>query len=378
MMAHAVNPLRFSSFDELDRIKNEWNEVYRKSGCESHYLTLEFIRLWYTSFASPEQIRIYRIVDNDEAIGFLPLVLKVCRGIRTLSSLTNYHCMHSGPLVLKMRETVFQTRVLSDLYQGLPEWDVLNLEYSYDFDRFPWLFVPEILISKKYQWKCHSEPTYTIKLNQSFQAYFARLSTNSKKHYKKTVNKFYRDASWSVQHYHGTDALAQWQTFLELENSGWKGEGGSSLKKISENYQLFYRGMIAQLAKSGALWISLLWYEGIPIAGNFMYREADILHVFKAGYDENSFSKSPSNILCTEMVRFLSEFPDGLNTINFFPGDFGYKHKLLHQEYECHTTLLYRRTLRGRFLYRYNQLKTMIKTFIGREKRRAILYGDRI
>lgn len=366
MATYAKNPLKFAILDALDSIKDEWNELYQKSGCASHYLTFEFISLWYSCFATPEQIRIYQIVEEGETVGFLPLILKTRGGIRVLSSLTNYHCMHSGPLVRKGSEVVFQSLLLSELYRGWPDWDLLKLEYSNDFDRLPILFSPELLHANGCRWRSNSEPSYTVRLDLSFKEYFAELSAKVRKNYNNMKSRYDRSVTWSVMLYQGSEAIDHWDTFLELENSGWKGEGGSSIKNIPENFKRFYNGLLCQLAKRGALIVSLLWYDGAPISSAFMYCEGSILHMFKAGYDKNFHSQSPSNILFIETVRILCEAPNGLTLLNMFPGDFGYKHKIMQQEHQCHTTLLYRRTLRGRFLYRYSQLKTLVKILLKR------------
>jgi len=367
MLVDTQGILKFASFDELISLKDEWGHLYLESASTSHYLSFEFVQLWYTSFASPQQIRIYRIVENGVTIGFLPLVMRSYRGIRTLSSLTNYHCMHSGPLVRKGYEKNFQKILLSELCRGWPDWDILKLEYSNDFDRFPVLFPPKLLNAKGCRWQSNSEPSYTVRLDQSFKEYLAGLSAKVRKNYNNMKSRYDRSVAWSVTLYQGVEALAQWSTFLELENSGWKGDGGSSIKNISDNFQQFYSGLLPLLAESGALRISLLRYEGEPIAGAFMYCEGNVLHMFKAGYNKNYHSQSPSNILFIESVRILSEGSDGLRILNMFPGDFGYKHKIMQQEHQCHTTLLYRRTLRGRWLYRFDQIKKLAKKILRHE-----------
>lgn len=362
------NPLIIESFEDLDLLKDAWEELYRASGSESHYLTFDFIRLWYECFAAPEHVRIFQIVEHDLTVGFLPLVMVFSKGIRILSSITNYHCMHCGPLVRAGYEAVFQKRLLSELNRA-KGWDVLKIEYSYDFDTFPGVFTSASLNESQYRWRRTSEPTYTVPLDQDFAVFLSEvLSNKSRKVYQHMRNRYNRSVAWSVQFFSGAEALARWGTFLDLEDSGWKGEGGSSIKKIAENYQRFYCGLLDQLAKSDALRISLLELEGKAIAGGFMYQEGDIIHLFKTGYDAQFHEKSPSNILFVESVRHLSELPEGLKLLNVFPGDFGYKHKYMQQQHCCSTTVLYRTTVRGRCLYCYHQLKTLVKAFLDRQR----------
>ena len=369
MTRRTQNLLKFSSFDGLASLQDEWDELYRESCCVSHYLTFEFVQLWYSCFATPQQIRIYRIAADGETVGLLPLVLKTHWGVRVLSSLTNYHCMHSGALIRKKSEAIFQDLLLKELYRGWPEWDLFKQEYSNDFDPNPELFQLNTLHARCYRWRRYSEPVYTIQLNQSFQQYMASLSAKVKRNFNNMKGRYDRNGDWSVTFQQGFRALTEWSTFTNLENSGWKGDRGSSIINIPPNYQHFYSGLLPMLARSGALWISLLWYENQPIAGGFLYSEGDVLHMFKSSYNERFHSLSPSNMLLVESVRFFCGLSDGLKILNLFPGEFGYKHKYTQQVFSSHTNLLYRRTLRGRCMYRYHQLKALAKNMLLKRER---------
>lgn len=355
--------LSFSTFEELKSIKLEWDELYLLSEVHSHYLTFEFIDLWYNCFAVPDQIRIYRIEENSETIGFLPLILINLNGMRILSSLTNYHCMHCGPLVRKGFETVFQNLLLKELFNNRPDWDILKYASSYDFDRFPGLFPPELLNTEKMIWLRSSQPTYTTPLNLSFEVWAKEsLSKNTYQAYRNLRNKYTKTSDWSLQQFRGQDALDKWETFLELESSGWKGEGESSIKMLPENYTRYYKDLVAQLAERGNLWISLLEYANQYIAGAFIYREDDIIHVFKTAYNEDFKQLSPSNMLLLESIRFIGEQTDAPKILHMFPNDYGYKGRYLKQDYQCHYTEIYNSTCRGKIAYMFRKFKNLIKS----------------
>lgn len=354
--------VRFSNFGELKNIQAEWDELYLRSDIHSHYLTFAFVKLWYGCFATPGQIRIFRIVENNQTIAFLPLLLKESRGIRTLSSLTNHHCPHSGPLVRKGYEAAFQAHLLNELFQQRPYWDIFTIGYSYDFDRFPGLVQTGELDSRNISWLRTSQPTYAIYLNLDYDAWAKQnLSKKTYKTSKDLKNKYKKATSWSLQQFSGLDALNKWDIFLDLEDSGWKGAGGSSIKKLPDNYQRYYQGLVRQLAERGNLTVSLLEYENQYIAGAFMYREDDVLHMMKAGYNTDFRLLSPSNMLLLENVRLLSEQPAPPKILHMFPGDFGYKDKYAHTELMSSTTAIFNRTLRGQCVYRYRKFKNMVK-----------------
>lgn len=356
-MVSTTDIITLNNFSELEQLRDDWEKLYRECGSQSHYLMFDFISLWYTCFATPKQVRIFRVTADGRSIGYMPLVLKKEKGIRILSGLTNFHCMHSGPLVCQGEEARFSATLLDGLKKSRPEWDVLKLEYSNDFDRFPTLFSAELLDSKKVRWRRLSEPTYTVNLNSDFKAYLASISNNSRKNYAKMRKRYEQEGSWSVQIFKGNEAVSYWDIFVKLENSGWKGEKGSSIYKLADEYKCFYNGLISLLAKSNKLNISVLSYGEQIIASSFMYREGNILHKFKSGYDNDNSDKSPSNMLTIETVKLLYEQNDGINLINEFIGSYGYKHKFLQQNYNSNTLLLYRNTLRGIALNYYHGSK---------------------
>ena len=354
--------LSFSTHEALKNIKSEWDDLYLRSEVNSHYLTFEFIDLWYNCFAAPDQIRIYRIQENSEVIGFLPLILTHANGMRILTSLTNYHCMHCGPLVRKGFETVFQNHLLKELFNNRPEWDVLKYASSYDFDRFPGLFPAELLSSGKKHWIRSSQPTYTTPLNLSFEVWAKEfLSKNTYQAYRNLRNKYTKSSVWSLQQFRGRDALDKWDIFLELENSGWKGVGESSIKMLPENYARYYKGLVAQLAERDDLWVSLLEYDDQYIAGAFIYREGDIIHVFKTAYNEDFKQLSPSNMLLLENIRFIGEQSDAPKILHMFPNDYGYKGRYLKQDYQYHYTEIYSSTYRGQLSYIFRIFKNYVR-----------------
>lgn len=354
--------LCFSSFEELKNIKSEWDELYEFSEVDAHYLTFEFVHLWYCCFATPGQIRIFRIVAAGRTIAFLPLRLKASKGLRTLASLTNHHCPHSGPLARMGYEAAFQTGLLQALFQQRPNWDILTFGYSYDFDRFPGLLAGDKLDSEQISWLRTSQPTYSIYLNLDFEAWAKQnLSKKTYKTFKDLKNKYKKASSWSLKQFSGHEAIAKWDIFLELENSGWKGARESSIKKLPEQYQRYYQGLVQQLADQGKLTISLLEYENQYIAGAFMYQEGDIVHMMKAGFNEDFRFLSPSNMLLMETVRVLSEQQGAGKMLHMFPGDFGYKDRYATTDIKSSFTLIFNRTLRGQAAYRYRQFKNLVK-----------------
>jgi CelD/BcsL family acetyltransferase involved in cellulose biosynthesis len=314
-------------------IEEEWRELHRVNCCKSSLRSFEFINLWYDCFSEPNQVRIYRVRDQDQTVGFIPFVLRVRKGTRVLESLTNDHCLHSDPLVRNGYEAAFQRNLAQILLQRHKQWDLMCHSFSYSFSQLPGLFSKENQIDSRFQWRQEIQPTYTILLNKSFEDYFHNdISSKLRSNFKRGQNSLKEAGTVNFSHTRGLEAIKHWPQFLTLEDSGWKGKGGTSIKKTSNSIQQYYSRLINILAHHGALHMYFLELSGEPIAGVFGYIEQDIFHYAKIGYNENFSKFNPSNTLLIYIIKDLIENYPEVKRFNMFPWDYNYKHRYANEE----------------------------------------------
>ena len=352
-----------SSLDEMESIRNEWTEIYEGNSVKPHYLSFEYVRLWYSCFALPDQVRIYRIVDNDITIGFLPLVMKNKYNLKVMNSLTNFHCMHSGALVRNGYELQFSEILYRILHSKVCSWDIIHYKYIYTFvkrDGFPLDYDSNILC--KYYQK-HSFPNYVICLGNSFKDYFINLDQKFRRNYNLSKNRSVRLGINTFKHYDGLEAIRQWPNLVMLEDLGWKGDNLSSLKRIGLNYQKYYNGLLELLAELGTLRMFFWLLDDKPIAGGIGYIENDVFHWWKAGYDPAYHAISPSNLLLFSIIDYLIANCPNVKRINMFSGDFGYKHRYCNEEAYCSEIIIYNRTLMGVGVYICGEIKRKAKNY---------------
>ncbi len=354
------NWLQFTTFEQLIDLKDEWEGLYHSCESKSHYLEFEYIRRWYECFSAPDQIRIIRVINNGLVIGFLPLVMKSARGLNVLTSLTNYHCMHSGVLVRNGYDEAFTSTVAEIIHDRTTRWDVLRCEYIYSFTKYSALF--ELIQNKsKLAWESIDVPTYTIELNRSFQDYYCGLSAKTRKNNNNLKGQMSKIGLSRLVCYQGEEAIKRWPDLLRLEDSGWKGEKGSSLLRINEKYQNFYVGLIDLMAASNSIRLYFLELNGTAIAGGFGYVEDSVFHWWKAGYDQKYKELSPSNQLFIFIVEHIISTSPQIAKIHLFAGNYGYKHKYSKTDSSSTDLILYNRTMLGRLFFLISKLKKTIK-----------------
>ncbi len=109
---------------------------------------------------------------------------------------------------------------------------------------------------------------------------------------------------------------AAYETFLELEASGWKGESGTSTA-IKHNPQLvsFYRQLLDSFSSDGSFQINLLEINGVPAAGQMCARSGHTWYIMKVGYNDELKQYGAGNILMLSFLERVSA-QDGISELN--------------------------------------------------------------
>ena len=217
-------------------------------------LSFEFIYFWYTCFAAPDEVRIYRAFDGEKTIGFLPLILERKKGLRILKGLTNAYCGHSAHPLPYGKEAELPGLILEALLKDRHGWDILNINYSCSFSEMQDLFSDSLLKTLDVHWNKITRPTYTIFLGKSFDDYLNHdLTAKFRKNIKMYIKRLNRAGNYSFKYYQGEEALRLWDDFLRIEDSGWKGNINSSIKRTKPAVRRYYDGFIKILSDRRAL-----------------------------------------------------------------------------------------------------------------------------
>lgn len=149
-----------------------------------------------------------------------------------------------------------------------------------------------------------------IPADMSSAEFMGRLSRNSRQALRSSARKFEAlDNASYVRAVAGEDLVTEYEMFLEVEASGWKGAHGSAVRQQPE-LEAFLRGLLAGLSFEGHCEIHSLHAEGRCIASAFcVYTRAECA-VFKIGYDESYARISPGRLCNHKIIESCCEDPD--------------------------------------------------------------------
>jgi CelD/BcsL family acetyltransferase involved in cellulose biosynthesis len=131
---------------------------------------------------------------------------------------------------------------------------------------------------------------------------FLRLSKSFRQNLRTAHNKLKgRDVSYTSVN-RCLDVQEMFSDFLNVESSGWKGEGGSSVLKIP-SLQYFLNNLAKLLAASNGCEIHVMKVDGKVAAALFCVVADGISYLLRTGYDEALHLASPGNLLFEHLLK---------------------------------------------------------------------------
>lgn len=154
-----------------------------------------------------------------------------------------------------------------------------------------------------------------INVNGDFQGFTSKLSKRLVTSLRKSRNKLNNVDGVEVEIIQGVNATEEeFLRFLKLEDSGWKGEAGTSILR-TPGLSNFYSTLVKNLSSSEWLEWHFFKVSNRPLAGHLAVRFGEALLLLKIAYDHNSSAYAPGNALLSRIAE-LSFEADNVKEIN--------------------------------------------------------------
>ncbi len=147
---------------------------------------------------------------------------------------------------------------------------------------------------------------------------------------------------------------AAWQTFLQLEAAGWKGEAQGAIASDAR-LEAFYERVLGEAHRQGRLRLYVLRLDDRPIGANLVLVDGTTAFGWKTAYDQTLAKYSPGNVLQRFVLRALAE--EGVSRLDMLDPVNDWKRRWASRiEPRLHVRL-YAPTLRGRLLQRLERAR---------------------
>ena len=156
--------------------------------------------------------------------------------------------------------------------------------------------------------KVFSEERAMLQTGQSAEDYFAdSLSSKKRKELRRQQRRLAEEGDLVIERLTDYTHVADWtRDFLQLEESGWKGEAGSALQSDEATRAIFHHALAGAAAR-GRLERLALRLNGKPVAMLASFMTGNHAFSFKTTYDEDYARFSPGVLLQRENLGLLDK-----------------------------------------------------------------------
>jgi hypothetical protein len=148
---------------------------------------------------------------------------------------------------------------------------------------------------------------FVVPTDMTVEAFEARLSRNSRQMLRRAARRYaaFGDTQ-AVRAVTPEDLAAEYERFLDVEASGWKGARGSAIRQ-APGEEGFYRDLTQRIALDGRCEIHSLYAEGRCIASGLWVFTKHQAVLLKCGYDESYAHASPGRLLTHRSLELCCE-----------------------------------------------------------------------
>jgi CelD/BcsL family acetyltransferase involved in cellulose biosynthesis len=349
---------------EFARLQPEWDAPVRATGDDPNFRH-SLISAWIDNFAPTASLCVLTGRDSSGAlVAALPL-LRVTERVfgmpaRALISAANDHLPRTD--IIAAEGSAAGQAFFEHLTRN-NSWDMLRLKDVPDGGRGWNLFeAAERSSCPTGIWASVNSPY--IELPASYDAMQKQLDSRFRANLRRRRKKLEEMGHVTVEKVTGGVRLPfHLEEGLALEQSGWKGRGGTAIAQDQPTWG-FYSELARTASYEGSLALYFLRLDGRPVAFHYGITSGSTYYLLKPAYDESVRECSPGQLLMDEVVRRCID--EGLREFDFLGPDMVWKSDWTPLKRQHTWLYVFNDTAYGRLLREYKfhwtrQAKRLVK-----------------
>lgn len=302
LQVHVLN-----SVNEAVQVRDKWNDLWSRSATTRPTSRAEFLRVWIDQFAPNEKFRAIIVEEGSDFVAALPLIGKRWGSVLPIGSLPRNEWLTSGNLLLdESRVCTPAIALLADNLCKMP-WSVYRFPLIPSHEK-SWHLIREPFSAAGFISECRpSFEVSLIEVTTDWETYERSLSKSHRKKLARTIRQMTDLGGYHIRRYRPrapTSVAPLLETAFKIEDSGWKGEAGTSVLR-SQGMRECLVQVSEHLARCGELEVAFLEFNDEIIAFELLWNAKQVLHSYKVGYNEKYSSLMPGTILMHEVLKDL-------------------------------------------------------------------------
>jgi len=326
------------SLEGLKEIKNDWERLFNLGKNFSIFFSFEVFKIYYeTIIKNFDNVKIKIFVvrnKNQKIIAILPFTLesKIYPPFLSLKELSikdgyliGFYNFLTDPQ--ENQEVIFQ-RFLEYLKKIKRRWDLIKLYSISADDKLFKVFT--LILGQYYKTEESVSDTLVVDCDIEFDEYIkSNMKGKYRREMKRKIRRLEESGNLKLIEMREKQEIEKGLTyFYDIEDSGWKGKEGTSLKR--SYYGEYYKDLAYHFSKGNKFRLYLLQLNNEYIAGIYAIIDRDTLFLIKIGYSDDFSRYSPSSILFYLMFEQL--FMDKkISKIDFY-GPFSHYQKIFGEQ----------------------------------------------
>lgn len=318
--------------DGFESIKSQWDLLLDAVEHPMPFLSHAWIKAWRDNFEPGAPLYIITVRERETLIAVLPLYKSTCTVLRLfrLSCLTTFINSDSAISNLICRKADIEAAlgaIRLHLTDNSSPWDLLLIGYvpfhAGTVDKIANAFTAKGL-AVFVEPKGKAFYSYYIEIKDDFETFFKGLGPSFKDDRSKKRNRLLRLGKVELRITKDFNP-EEFDAFLNLEDSGWKGLAGTSIKS-SKALPGFYAGIAEAFSKNGQFMLAALMVDNKPLACLYAVLFHAVLYPLKIGVDlsKKEFVRvSPGQALLDRLIQYC--FRENVKIIDFYGQCYSYE-----------------------------------------------------
>jgi hypothetical protein len=312
------------TMDGLEEIRNDWERLFNLKNSISLFFSFEVIQTYYKTILrnfKNVKINIFVIRNaNQQIVAIFPFTYETklfpsFLSFKELAIKNDYLIDFYYFLVdpAENQEVIFQ-QFVQFLKKRKKKWDIIKVNSLPEDEHLIKVFIS--IFGQTYKIDVGEIKTLIIDCEGEFEKYIKNMDRKDKKDVKRQYRRIESKGTVSIVEMKNPQEIEKGlQYFYDIEDSGWKGKEGTSLKRSF--YGEYYRELASYFSKEDKFRLYFLKVNDEYIAGIYAIVDHGILYIVKIGYSDGFSQYSPSKVLFYVLFERLFE-EKSIRKIDFY------------------------------------------------------------